>query len=406
MGVIWKLGLDEKTEGKSRYELAETSFKTVLDCDIHEDNKASRILTAMAFLTAAAAGIFAKAYSSDNDSQLWVLAVFSLYMFFVFLGASLYLTALGPALNIPLHWSKKGEEKEPKSLLFFKLITDIKEEAWKKYWKEQETISLEEKMTDDFIYETYLIAQKVKTKLFRMVFGSFFFKIAILFLIPLVVAIIPFQKNNDFLYWIPIVDKSKFIIWLGLATLFGIFIYESWNRPPQNIAKVPETPIWCILYVITFLAFFRESFLASFFVGSLIISIFYILTTGVKIKFVKVVFGSFFFKIAILFLIPLAVTLVPSQEINNFLNWIPIVDKSKFIIWFSLLLGLLILFGIFIYMYMKKSKNYIWCVLYFYAIAFLAFIREFFIVSFIVIALIVLTLYLTLTRPNNSEVKE
>jgi len=42
--------------------LGEISFKTVLEADVHLDNKASRILGAMAFLTAAAAAIFAKAY--------------------------------------------------------------------------------------------------------------------------------------------------------------------------------------------------------------------------------------------------------------------------------------------------------------------------------------------------------
>jgi len=37
-----------------RIQLVETSFKTVLASDLHEDDKAGRILSAMAFLTAAA----------------------------------------------------------------------------------------------------------------------------------------------------------------------------------------------------------------------------------------------------------------------------------------------------------------------------------------------------------------
>jgi hypothetical protein len=54
---------NQTEESRKLIDLAEITFKTVLDADVHQDDKASRILSGMAFLTAAAAAIFAKAYS-------------------------------------------------------------------------------------------------------------------------------------------------------------------------------------------------------------------------------------------------------------------------------------------------------------------------------------------------------
>ena len=50
-------------------DLAESSFKAVLDADYHLDDKASRILSTMAFLTAAAAAVFSKAYLPSNGCE-------------------------------------------------------------------------------------------------------------------------------------------------------------------------------------------------------------------------------------------------------------------------------------------------------------------------------------------------
>lgn len=133
-------------------DFAEKSFKTVMEADVHVDNKASRILGAMAFLTAAAASIFAKVYSVGsttseiqekltqkltpilgsadpaviNDLALsiqephatifgidWALISFSIYMICILIGASLYLAALGPSLNIPSEFKRKSEQTSP-----------------------------------------------------------------------------------------------------------------------------------------------------------------------------------------------------------------------------------------------------------------------------------------------------
>jgi hypothetical protein len=145
--------LDSKDKPETVSKLAETSFKTILDADIHLDNKASRILTAMAFLTAAAASTFSKIYTpnslrADIRSDLlkafgkyhlgttaqkaimdtlaskaqsievlgtkfeWIPLTFFLYLFFTLFGAAFCLLALGPSLNIPF-LSFKANKKKP-----------------------------------------------------------------------------------------------------------------------------------------------------------------------------------------------------------------------------------------------------------------------------------------------------
>lgn len=43
-----KVAAPESPDVSNHLKLAETTFKTVLDADVHQDNKASRVLIAMA----------------------------------------------------------------------------------------------------------------------------------------------------------------------------------------------------------------------------------------------------------------------------------------------------------------------------------------------------------------------
>lgn len=222
--------VEKSSSSKSRFELAETSFKTVLDCDVHEDNKASRILTAIAFLTAATAATF-NLYNSFFVKDLQKpdifgldlgLFAFSLYMFFIILGVVLYLTALGPSLNVR-SWLR-GNSDNITSLLFFDAIARVKEEKWSNYWLNQESENLQNEMAKNLIHESYLIAEKVKIKYSRMAIGSFFFKIAIAFLIPLIVSLFPSEPKYIYVFSL-----------LGEILLFGLLAFEAWIRPSQKL---------------------------------------------------------------------------------------------------------------------------------------------------------------------------
>jgi ABC-type multidrug transport system fused ATPase/permease subunit len=257
-------------------KLSEMSFKTVLDADIHLDNKASRILSAMAFLTSASAAIFAKAYSPNwitqenkqsmtrslsayiNSPQVpsvvdtilqnlqkpsiiiygldLSLFSFAAYILFVLLGTGLYLYALGPSLNIPAWSIDKKTKASVKSLLFFKTISSVEIEVWKTQWTLSNS-EIQEKMMNNLITESYLIAQKVETKNKLMSVGSIFFRLSIACLIPLVCSLFTIEL------------KLKIIlIYLGLILLFIIFIIGTSQRPSKDsFTSWLPTILWSLL---------------------------------------------------------------------------------------------------------------------------------------------------------------
>lgn len=260
---------EERLRTEEIYDLAETTFKTVLDADVHLDNKASRILSAMAFLTAAAAAIFARTYSSGLSSEALEqtltqsltthigtaqlpsvvdsiiqslqktkvvfreldlsLISFSTYILLVLIGSGFYLFALGPSLNIP-PWLKdstnSGENELArlreliKSLLFFDTIGSLKKDDWLKYWQQENPEKIKEKFVDSFENESYLIAQKIKTKVSLMSIGSFFFKLAFAALVSLAISLLPLT-----------VKESIRLVLIALAILLSLFAFSSLQRP-------------------------------------------------------------------------------------------------------------------------------------------------------------------------------
>jgi hypothetical protein len=266
------------TEPK-RINLAEKSFKLVWDTDVHVDNKANRVLSAMAFLTAAAAAIFAKVYSSgstisetqgkldqilapyinqanapvfNNLAQSiqqphvtlfgfnWALFAFSCYVFFILSGVVLYLAALGPSLNIPTKYITKREEdeaKHPASLLFYNKIAKMDPGAWFEFWKKKQPSVLQDMMTQNYIYETALIAQKVQNKIDLMSWGSIFFKLAILFLF--------FLTSNIFSFSLILV---RGFILLSTLSFTSLWLIEIVSRPPK---EKDYWKLWPLLVILT-----------------------------------------------------------------------------------------------------------------------------------------------------------
>lgn len=211
-------------------ELSEKAINVVLDVDKHFDDKASRILSAMAFLTAAAAAIFTKAYSPIVPADMirrklyevvpalppdvtnainkvtwevpqasirgieWSLITFSVYILLVLVGAILYLTALGPFLNIPEAWRREispdrsaDKKKRLSSLLFFYFIAEVDQQEWEAYWTQDRTpAELQNEITDTYIKDSRKIAQNAKVKYTYLRVGSLFFIVAIFFLMALV----------------------------------------------------------------------------------------------------------------------------------------------------------------------------------------------------------------------------
>jgi hypothetical protein len=273
----------------NRIGLAEKSFKTVMDADVHQDNKDGRILSAMAFMTAAAAAIFAKAYTpSINSDELnkilstalstyldqtkivnvvddvvinlgksgvkvfgidISLIAFFFYILLVVLGFSLYLAALGPTLNLPDWFSNKKDSQEGdkiKSLLFFNAIAPLKEDIWKNYWQNTVEVDLQDAMTVNFINETLLIAQKTRVKFALMELGSFFFKGSLICLSILIASLFSFDPR---IVWL--------VAWISVSLLFFMFYIET-NK--KAFGKSPIRLHWMIFSIVALIIAFGGLF--------------------------------------------------------------------------------------------------------------------------------------------------
>jgi hypothetical protein len=251
----------ENSEGVTRIELAEATFKTVLDADYHLDDKASRILSAMAFFTAAAAAVFAKAYSPimaqaemrsriatalapftiqgaasstsvvDNvinniatpSAQLFghnlSLIAFLGYMLFAIISAGFYLAALGPSLNKPSKWL--ASSKTIQSRLFYDFIAEVDENVWNEHWKSAiaPIASLHQEFETNYVFESRLLAEKARAKYLWLSFGALFFKVALLCLIVLTASLFASETRTVGL-----------LSTLGCGLLFAVFVF-------QNITK-------------------------------------------------------------------------------------------------------------------------------------------------------------------------
>jgi hypothetical protein len=252
--------LEAKVDGHSEPKLIDLSEKVItdtLEVNQHFDDKASRILSAMAFLTAAAAAIFTKAYSPSPPAELirpdftnainkvswdmphatlggieWSLVSFSLYMLFVLVGAVLYLTALGPFLNISQAWRReirpdRSTDKSLKlsSLAFFYFISEVDEKEWEEYWKPpvRTPENLQEELADNYIKEARKVAQNAKVKYTYLSVGSLFFIVAIFFLMALIAGLL--STDNRVVWFLTMVGG---IVWA--TTLAGV----TKVRPPRE----------------------------------------------------------------------------------------------------------------------------------------------------------------------------
>lgn len=253
----------------SKLDLAEKSFNTVLEADLHLDNKASRILGAIAFLTLAITTFFVNTYSSGQDSQkIYILFeyfveknilsafAFSCYVLFIIIGAGLYLYALGPSLNIP-NWFQERKPNKTKntgqqisdgnkisSLLFYNKIGSMEADNWRKYWENTDFDKIQSQVESNYIIETHLIAQKSITKFNLMSLGSAFFRIALIFLVVLVVILLSPNYMPISVFGLNLIPIS--LVGFSFMILFGIYSFASHKVSPKS----PFFVIWKILSVI------------------------------------------------------------------------------------------------------------------------------------------------------------
>ncbi|HEV2238464.1 MAG TPA: hypothetical protein VGR57_17535 [Ktedonobacterales bacterium] len=260
-----------------RLSLAEASFKAISEAESRIENKGGQVLAAMAFLTAAAAAIFAAAYAPGAlrtgalDILGWkfhvaVVAVFafSAYVFLVLLGAALHIAALGPTLTVD-SWRRSGavktlddqprsqveQQSQDQSLLYFEAIAGQDLSHWQSRWsgEVQSLESLQKAMVQDLIRQAHLTAQRGMTKNFLMALGREFFRFSLFFLNMLTASLFA-PTPRWFVFW----------TLLGGAGLSAVFAIENWMSPPREDRIVSHVWAGAAILLIILLVVFGAHF--------------------------------------------------------------------------------------------------------------------------------------------------
>lgn len=138
----------EDVEAKSR--LAKDTFHEVLDATKHQDDKIGRLMTAMAFLTAAALALanlgqakyLAATFDVAPPLKLGLIAI-GAFGVLVVLAVILLLMALGTPLNLTRDVPDEDAKKlDPSELYFFEIGTFSKEH-WEAAWEQANSTDLQ-----------------------------------------------------------------------------------------------------------------------------------------------------------------------------------------------------------------------------------------------------------------------
>ena len=187
------LEIADYTKFKGHLEKAKESLEEVKKLTEYQDQKVARLLTIIAFLTAAASTIFSRAFEiyplRQDFNNSWNAGL--VISFYVLFAAYLTITSLGAlvsfyAMQTRFIWSDQQENSTPKSFLFFRGIASTSSEAWVNAFLNNEgrlpSDSIFAEYYKNYILESYLIAVKIKEKLQYLQPGQRLLQIAIRFL--------------------------------------------------------------------------------------------------------------------------------------------------------------------------------------------------------------------------------
>lgn len=179
------------------------SLETVTKLTQYEDEKANRLLTAIAFVSAFVATLFAtipSRFPPGSITLLWsqsihyravvlasVYVLFCIYAVLIGLGVAFIVHGVRPRFMTPKDW-RSGEK--PKSLLFFQRIIETEPTEWARAFSQVTGDDLSMVYIKNSIMETYLIAQKIDLKVRWLTRGVACFFSAAVVVIPLICAIV------------------------------------------------------------------------------------------------------------------------------------------------------------------------------------------------------------------------
>lgn len=182
-------------ELRDKTELLEASYKEVLDATKHQDDKIGRLLTAIAFLTAAAlalanlgSGRYIRA-EFDFGASSYKLGMLALAVFLicVFLSVVLLVTSFATPLRLPgLKSPETGTAPAVKwvngvkgSQIYFSEIAALSLDKWEKKWSGTK-LQLEEERAQSLLLETHNLSVRTNFKYLRTSEGISVFAIAML----------------------------------------------------------------------------------------------------------------------------------------------------------------------------------------------------------------------------------
>lgn len=198
--------------------LTARSLDTVTKLTQYEDEKANRLLTAIAFLSAFVGALFTtipNRFPTASIGLLWgigmhirsfILATvyfsFLTYAVLVAIGAAFTIWAVMPRFKTSKNWKST---REPKSFLFFERIAEMNPAYWGEAFANRSGDELNLDYAKQSIAETYLISNKIGDKVGWLKIGvRFFFAAAIvvalfvvLTVITLVFTPVPAAQNHS-----------------------------------------------------------------------------------------------------------------------------------------------------------------------------------------------------------------
>lgn len=259
----------ESQDLDSRQKIAQQVFDTVIKANEHQDNKANRIISSIAFLLAASSAVLAFSLPSSATGGRFrglfspdylfgshpALLSFAFFVILVLAGVIFYLNALGPSFNWNSNREPQNLNKEKSTLLFFEEVGKHDVDSFKKHITASDIDALKRQLIGNFAAESVLISQKLKGKVAFMSFGSVMFRFGVPWLIPMVfsnysteagitlltyiVAVaIPLLATGWFSFKPHQINKGGGSTWLtyfligGILILIGVIQYLiGWWRP-------------------------------------------------------------------------------------------------------------------------------------------------------------------------------
>ncbi|MEU9120062.1 hypothetical protein AB0C96_09400 [Streptomyces sp. NPDC048506] len=214
---------------EEKLSLLKEGFDEVLDATKHQDDKIARLLTGVAFLTAAVLALAAlnsgtyaaRVFRVDPYHVPLALIFISIFLLGVAVSVVILLAGLTQPLGLPgiTNPSIKGAQLQY-SQLYFLHISQVTRDEWKRIWEEQSSGELREKRLESLIFEVHSLANRTTYKNDRTTEGVSVFSLSLLAFGGAIISMAASVNQGGTRE----VELNLFVR-LALSLLFGIYFW-------------------------------------------------------------------------------------------------------------------------------------------------------------------------------------